>query len=335
MIGTTGPGIELRPKGPSEEELIFLLEKQDAILETLMADVGACRGEVEKLRSENILMQREASSSKDGQHQTSQQLHEVTTQLEQQRAQNVQLQAEISELRSDSTFLNPVARILQFEERIRELEFTVERQKRALESQKHELAEETRQKEETRKELEKAWADRKELAATLNSKMEHNTKKEARDRLELLEKSGKLEERVARLTAENEVLKQRADLFEAHNGKLAAEINDAKKERLVLLSRNEVLNEENMTLRTKVLKLGNVSNTGETSKEVAALQKLVGDQAHLNSALREECRLLTDKIDAERRHFRSESKALRKEKRDLELRLERLLMIGDIDTNKS
>ncbi|CAJ0961876.1 unnamed protein product, partial [Mesorhabditis belari] len=323
-------GLDLRPKGglPTSEELLVLLEKQDVMLESLMLEVQTCREEVDRLKRENIQIERDGNQARSDQMETGEKLREAINLLDIQKNLTTDLEKEIEKMRHDATLMNPVGKVLEFEAKTRELEFSLDREKRSTDALKNEIHDLKRQKEELKSDLENSWEHRKDLAANLNEKMEILSRELTEEKIRNQAARLHDEELNGKMKAELEILKERENFFETHNKQLAQDVQGLRKERAVMMNRIKILNDENVSLRTKVLRFTGDDDLVETNKgETKAFEKLISDQAHLIAALREECKLLANKLEDERKEYRSERKISRKEKKELEQRLERLLLI--------
>ncbi|PIO76497.1 hypothetical protein TELCIR_01437 [Teladorsagia circumcincta] len=100
------------------------------------------------------------------------------------------------------------------------------------------------------------------------------------------------------LGGEAEVLRQRSTHLQAHCERLSSEMMKLRKECKVAECRIAALVEENAMLRGKTSK-GFPDEEGEEQ-----VQRLLNDQSHLISALREEGKILLDQLESERKEFR-------------------------------
>uniref|UniRef100_A0A0N4YVU2 CCD92 protein n=1 Tax=Nippostrongylus brasiliensis TaxID=27835 RepID=A0A0N4YVU2_NIPBR len=118
-----------------------------------------------------------------------------------------------------------------------------------------------------------------------------------------------------------EVQRQRSSHLQVHCERLSSEVVKLRKECKVSEYRIAALVEENAALRARM-------NKGSTEDfDSASMQKLLKDQNHLIAALREEGRLLVNQLEVERKEHRAKFKLLKKEKQELEDRLQKVLSI--------
>ncbi|VDK77338.1 unnamed protein product [Cylicostephanus goldi] len=123
------------------------------------------------------------------------------------------------------------------------------------------------------------------------------------------------------LDSELNIVNQRCVHLRTHCDRLSNELTKLRKECKVAECRLSSLIEENALLRGK--------NVGGSAEELDTnqIQKILEDQSHLIAALKEEGKLLLQQLAAERKENKSKVKTLKKENRELEDRLQKLLTL--------
>ncbi|GMS91059.1 hypothetical protein PENTCL1PPCAC_13234, partial [Pristionchus entomophagus] len=124
-----------------------------------------------------------------------------------------------------------------------------------------------------------------------------------------------------------EVVQQRAEHAERHAKKCQEELASLRKERAALLARTEFLTRESNDLRTKLLNVGIVGGSGSITGPEDQTRRLLRDQADLIRTLKEECRMLAERLEEQAGRHKSSTRELRRTNRELELRIEKLLNI--------
>ncbi|WKY09433.1 hypothetical protein Q1695_002083 [Nippostrongylus brasiliensis] len=313
--------MEERLNEPSSEELLELIEKQELVME--------CLAEKLEITSEQTRLLREAEEKR---RSTELEVNSIVAAAQQKVTEalasadllqnhNDKLQKELEELKNKAAEEKPVASVIHLRNRVKELEFELVRGQRAMSNLQNDYDFLKGRLEQTQAELETCNTAKQNIASSLSSKLEDAVKELSALRVQYQSVVDEREHIASELGGDLEVQRQRSSHLQVHCERLSSEVVKLRKECKVSECRIAALVEENAALRARM-------NKGSTEDfESASMQKLLKDQNHLIAALREEGRLLVDQLEVERKEHRAKFKLLKKEKQELEDRLQKVLSI--------
>ena len=127
--------------------------------------------------------------------------------------------------------------------------------------------------------------------------------KEMYQKCEELQKNlSKSQIQLAEIKTELEVKEHREMQLERFYEDVMAEINETRKEKSAVMVRCSSMTAENAELKAKVQQLR--ARLPRNDHDIEDMNKLLGDQSHLISALREETKLLARKLEIDSRDYR-------------------------------
>ncbi|KAF8385927.1 hypothetical protein PRIPAC_75069 [Pristionchus pacificus] len=311
---------------PSAEELMLLLEQQDVMLESLVDEVADCKRVITDLTVQITEKNEVPITSKAQMCEMRRDIAGALKTIDELRDQKKALEAEVDRLKSSSDSPTPLKAVDDLRTQMREAEFERDRMARELAAERAD-GDRLRSRVE---ELEKAVvsvesARRKwEAESAVAARETRATVEECRFRAEEAEQS--LQQLQHQSAAVAEVVQQRAEHAEKHARKCQDEFASLRKERAALLARVDFLTRETNDLRTKLLQAG-VGGLSSSNGPDDQTRRLLRDQAELIRTLKEECRLLAERLEEQAGRHKSITRELRRNNKELEQRIEKLLKI--------
>ncbi|CAD6195902.1 unnamed protein product [Caenorhabditis auriculariae] len=318
-------------EGPNEEEYLGLAEKQNEMVAILQDQVEICRAELRGFNRHFLEKVNECEELKNAVAESQKLLEESRAEILVLKKENevFEEQLQASKAQNDERKDSSLSSVTKLREKVRELEFELERERRTSASLRLDLEANQVNNDELKNELDQSLRSKKATESMLQAKLELTTKQCAEWRAKFEVLTSRQDEIVMSLESRLEVAAQRDSHLEEHAKELTEENSAIRREKAVLASRISALLEENAKLRSKAIQSAS-SKTGGHPRESqleSQLQKLAADQSHLIAALREEARLLTDRLAEETVDSRQKIKTLKRERKELESRLENLLRV--------
>ncbi|CAI2353468.1 unnamed protein product [Caenorhabditis sp. 36 PRJEB53466] len=305
-------------QNPTFDELMEVVEKQQEVIEICEQQMEASRMESRKLaeegekKSEIIRILEEAGDL-------------LRAEIDALKSENKQLEQRKKEEKDGKGTESELGTVGEMRMRCKELNYELERLKTRQSSLEVELETEKKNHGFARSELEEEKRLRSEEKKQANEAIESM-------RTEMRENWHKQQEtlstnqmEIARMRTELEIKEQREKQLERHYEDIMDEITETRKEKASAMARNTAMSAENAELRAKIQQLR--VKLPRSEHDLEDMSKLLADQSHLISALREEVKLLARKLESDARDHRQSIKVLRHEKRELEARIENFLHV--------
>ncbi|VDP03534.1 unnamed protein product [Heligmosomoides polygyrus] len=318
--------------------MLELIEKQEEMME--------CLGKKLELSNDEIRVLREADqkrrASEDGARMLVESAEKKVTAamaaVDLLQAQNERLEKELEEVKKKNEEEKPIASVIHLRSRVKELEFELLREQRTVANLQNDTDFQKSRIEQLQNEVDACSNAKIAAVSSLGSKLEDTVKELAELRFKYQSAIEERDHIASEVGGELDVVRQRSAHLETHCERLSSELGKLRKECKMAECRIAALVEENAALRGKdlerLLSKGfaeiqwiQSSIVANDAIDLIQVQRLLRDQSHLIAVLREEGKLLVSQMEVERKEYKAKVKVLKKENRELEERLQKLLAI--------
>ncbi|XGW01116.1 hypothetical protein V3C99_013798 [Haemonchus contortus] len=303
---------------PSAEELMELVNKQDSVIECLQEKLDISNEQVRLFREAEEKRRHSENESSEIVAAAEQRISSALAALQSLKTQNEKLENELEKLSKITEQEKPVPSVIQLRNKVKELEFDLVREQRAAADLRNEVAFQKRRVDQLQSELDACHKKSASVASSLSSKLDESVKELTELKIKYQSVLNERDHIASELGGKVEVMTQRSAHLQAHCERISSKLLKLRRECKVSECRIAALVEENAMLR-------GTASRRPSEEEGEQVQQLLKDQSHLIDALREESKLLLNQLESERKEYRTETKLFKRERRELEERLQKML----------
>ncbi|EFO99813.1 hypothetical protein CRE_18633 [Caenorhabditis remanei] len=281
---------------PTFEELMEVVQRQQEVIEIFEQQMEASREECLKIAEESEKKSEIIKLMETSEILLKSEIESLRNEKEEATDQKAKKKRE--ESREDDEL--ETVEVLRM--KCKEMTYKLEKQKTQQTSLEVEIETQKKNNEFIRTEIEEERRrhieEKKRLTENLDS-----LEKEMYQKCEELQKNlSKTQIQLAEIKTELEVKEHREKQLERLYEDVMTEINETRKEKSAVMVRCSSMTAENAELKAKVQQLR--ARLPRNDHDIEDMNKLLGDQSHLISALREETKLLARKLEIDSRDYR-------------------------------